>query len=64
MVTFQVLSARSKGDYFTGLPPTSAAADGHTHALDDPAEASPKAALHYIHSVRWPEPADGTSAAS
>jgi C-terminal processing protease CtpA/Prc len=61
VITFRALNARGEGDYFTGLHPTCAAADDHTRELGDPAEASLKAALHYIRDGRCPDAADGTT---
>ena len=63
VITFRVLNARGEGEYFTGLRPTCAAADDYTHDLGDPAEASLKAALHYIRNGRCPDPSAGASAA-
>lgn len=63
VITFRGLNARGEGDYFTGLRPTCAAADDHTHELGDPAEASLKAALHYIRNGRCPDASEGASEA-
>jgi C-terminal processing protease CtpA/Prc len=54
VVTFKDLNARGEGDYYAGLAPTCAVADEVAHPLGDPADASFKAALHYIRSGRCP----------
>jgi C-terminal processing protease CtpA/Prc len=63
VITFRALNARGEGDYFSGLRPTCAAEDDYTHDLGDPAEASLKAALHYIRHGRCPDPSADASAA-
>jgi len=47
-VSFSLRNANDEGDYFDGLPPTCAAADGIDTELGDPAEASLAEALHYV----------------
>jgi C-terminal processing protease CtpA/Prc len=63
VITFRALNARGEGDYFTGLRPTCPAEDDFTHDLGDPAEASLKAALHYMRHGRCADPSADASAA-
>jgi C-terminal processing protease CtpA/Prc len=56
VVTFKDLNARGEGDYYAGLAPTCAVVEEVAHPLGDPADASFKAALHYLRSGRCPPP--------
>jgi C-terminal processing protease CtpA/Prc len=55
VITFRVLNSRGEGDYFNGLRPTCLAEDDFAHELGDPAEASLRAALHYVRYGRCPD---------
>lgn len=59
-VTFQAANAHGNGDYFDGFAPDCPAPDDLSRAFGDPAEASLRAAIHYIRfGDCLPEPRRG-----
>jgi carboxyl-terminal processing protease len=63
-VTFRLLNADDRGDYFDGLLPTCAAPDDLTHPLGDAEEASLATALNYLATgecLEFPDPEGATA---
>jgi carboxyl-terminal processing protease len=60
-ISFSLRNANNEGDYFSGIPPTCAAADDAGHFLGDPAEGSFAEALNYMRTGTCSPTADAAA---